>query len=77
MRLAPGDPPDGASGLPGKIVGVAYTGAVARYLVDVGGTRLVVDLHNPRHAPRYADGDRVTVQLPADPAILPAGPESA
>ena len=52
----------------------APTGAVVRYLVEVGGTRLAIDVHNPRHAPRHADGDRVSVQLPADPHVLPAAP---
>ena len=68
----PGDPSDATTGLAGKIVGAAYTGALARYLVEVGGTRLAVDLHDPRHGPRYVEGDRVTVQLPADPHVLPA-----
>jgi hypothetical protein len=76
-RLAPGDPADAARGLAGKIVGSAYTGAVVRYLVEVGGTRLAVDLHDPTHGPRHADGDRVTVQLPADPPLLPADPAGA
>jgi ABC-type Fe3+/spermidine/putrescine transport system ATPase subunit len=71
-RLTAGDAPDGPPGLAGKIVGASYTGAVVRYLVEVGGTRLAVDLHDPTHGPRYADGDRVIVRLPADPPVLPA-----
>ena len=74
VRLTPGDPSDGTRGLSGKVVGATYTGALVRYLVEVGGTRLAVDLHDPRHAPRYADGDRVAVQLPVDPHVVPAAP---
>jgi spermidine/putrescine ABC transporter ATP-binding subunit len=74
VRLASGDPSDGTSGMSGKIVGAAYTGAVVRYLVEVGGTRLTVDLHDPRHAPRYVDGDRVSIHLPADPHVVPLTP---
>jgi ABC-type Fe3+/spermidine/putrescine transport system ATPase subunit len=75
VRLSAADPPDGTPGIPGKIVGVTYTGAVVRYLVDAGGARLAVDVHNPRYGPRHADGDRVTVQLPADPHVLPPEPQ--
>ena len=72
VRLSPGDPVEGGTGLPGKILGSAYTGAVVRYQVEVGETHLIVDLHDPRHGPRYAEGDRVSVQPPADPQVLPA-----
>jgi ABC-type Fe3+/spermidine/putrescine transport system ATPase subunit len=73
VRLTPGgDRPDGTPGLPGKIVGATYTGAIVRYLVEVGETRLAVDLHDPRHGPRYVDGERVAVRLPADLQVLSA-----
>jgi ABC-type Fe3+/spermidine/putrescine transport system ATPase subunit len=75
VRLSATDPTDGTPGIPGKIVGVTYTGAVVRYLVDAGGTRLAVDVHNPRYGPHHSDGDRVTVQLPADPHVLPPEPQ--
>jgi ABC-type Fe3+/spermidine/putrescine transport system ATPase subunit len=75
VRLTAGDPAAGATGRPGKIIGAVYTGAVVRYAVEVGGVRLTVDLHDPRHGPRFADGDRVTVDLPADPQVLPATPD--
>jgi putative spermidine/putrescine transport system ATP-binding protein len=74
VRLTPGDPGDEATGRPGKIVGTSYTGPIARYVVEVGGTRLIVDQHDPRRGPRYAEGDRVAVTLPADPPVLPAEP---
>ena len=67
---------EGAESLGGKIVDVAYTGAVARYLVDVGGTRLTVDVPDPQHAPRHAEGERVAVHFPADVHVLPAERES-
>ncbi len=75
VRLSTTEPLEGSSAVAGKIVGVSYTGAIVRYLVDAGGARLTVDVHNPRHGPRHADGDRVAVQLPGDVQVLPAGPE--
>jgi ABC-type Fe3+/spermidine/putrescine transport system ATPase subunit len=71
VRLSPGEPHEGSTALTGKIVGLAYTGAVVRYWVEVLGTRLAVDVHDPAHSPQYAEGDRVSVQLPADPPVLP------
>jgi ABC-type Fe3+/spermidine/putrescine transport system ATPase subunit len=67
---------EGPESLSGKIVEVTYTGAVARYLVDVAGTRLAVDVHDPHHAPRHAEGERVAVHLPADVHVLPADRDS-
>src|SRR5262245_6477823 len=75
VRLSTAEPLDGTPSVAGKIVGVSYTGAIVRYLVDAGGTRLTVDVHNPRHGPRHADGDRVVVQLPSDVQVLPASAE--
>jgi len=75
IRLSTTEPPDGAPAVAGKVVGVSYTGAIVRYLVDAGDARLTVDVHNPRHGPRHADGDRVAIQLPGDVQVLPAGPE--
>jgi len=75
VRLSATEPLAGTPAVAGKIVGVSYTGAIARYLVDAAGIRLAVDVHNPRHGPRHADGDRVAVQLPSDVQVLPAGPE--
>jgi ABC-type transporter Mla maintaining outer membrane lipid asymmetry ATPase subunit MlaF len=39
--------------------------------VDVGGTRLIVDRYDPRHARAFQPGDAVTLVLPDDPHILP------
>jgi ABC-type Fe3+/spermidine/putrescine transport system ATPase subunit len=75
IRLSTTEPPEGAPAVAGKVVGVSYTGAIVRYLVDAGDARLTVDVHNPRHGPRHADGDRVAIQLPGDVQVLPAGPE--
>jgi len=75
IRLSTTEPPDGTPAVAGKVVGVSYTGAIVRYLVDAGDARLTVDIHNPRHGPRHADGDRVAIQLPGDVQVLPAGPE--
>jgi ABC-type Fe3+/spermidine/putrescine transport system ATPase subunit len=71
VRLSQGEPSDGAPALTGKIVGLAYTGAVVRYWVEVRGTRLAVDIHDPGHSAQYAEGDRVSVELPPDPPVLP------
>ena len=70
VRFSPVDSPDGTAALAGKIVGLSYTGAVARYWVEVSGTRLAVDLHDPGHSSQYTEGDRVSVQLPPDPPVL-------
>jgi putative spermidine/putrescine transport system ATP-binding protein len=75
IRLSTTEPPDGAPAVAGKVVGVSYTGAIVRYLVEAGDARLTVDVHNPRHGPRHADGDRVAIQLPGDVQVLRAGPE--
>jgi spermidine/putrescine ABC transporter ATP-binding subunit len=61
----------GPNRLPGTIESAVYTGAIVRYTVDVGGTRLAVDLSDPRHTPAFVTGDRVTVILPDDPHLLP------
>jgi ABC-type Fe3+/spermidine/putrescine transport system ATPase subunit len=74
IRLAPGDATAGPAGLPGTVTGASYTGAVVRYAIDVGGTRLVVDVHDPRRG-RHGAGDRVTVRLPEDVHALRAEPE--
>jgi ABC-type Fe3+/spermidine/putrescine transport system ATPase subunit len=56
----------------GKVESAMYTGALVRYGVDVGGVRLVASLYDPRHAPRYREGDRVALLLPPDVHLLPA-----
>jgi ABC-type Fe3+/spermidine/putrescine transport system ATPase subunit len=71
IRLVPADTPGNA--IAGKVTGAAYTGAVVRYTVDVGGTRLVVDAHDPGHTRRYVEGDKVGVCLPPAAHRLPDG----
>ncbi|HYL79476.1 MAG TPA: ABC transporter ATP-binding protein [Candidatus Acidoferrum sp.] len=61
----------GPNRLPGRIENAMYTGALVRYTVRVGDTRLTVDLADPRHTPALQPGDRVTVILPDDPHLLP------
>jgi len=61
----------GPNRLPGTIEHAMYTGALIRYTVNVKGTRLTVDLTDPRHTPAFHPGDRVTVILPDDPHLLP------
>jgi putative spermidine/putrescine transport system ATP-binding protein len=73
IRLGPLEPTEGTESLAGKIVGLAYTGAVVRYWVEAAGIRLAVDVHDPGHGVRYAESDRVSVQLPPDPPVLRVG----
>jgi iron(III) transport system ATP-binding protein len=63
---------EGAPGIPGRVVTLAYIGPVARYTVAVdGGPLLAVDLYNPHPEQLYGEGAAVMVQLPAEiPALL-------
>jgi ABC-type Fe3+/spermidine/putrescine transport system ATPase subunit len=61
--------------LPGRIEAAMYTGALTRYTVGVGTTRLTVDQADPRHSAHFRAGDAVTVILPDDPHILPDSAE--
>jgi len=73
IRLGPAEAVSQPNRFTGTLVDVMYGGAQARYTVAVGGVHLAVDLPDPRHAPAYARGDRVTIALPTDPHLLPAG----
>ncbi|HSB80433.1 MAG TPA: ABC transporter ATP-binding protein [Candidatus Methylomirabilis sp.] len=70
VRLGPYEETVGPNRLPGTIESAVYTGSLVRYTVNVGGTRLAVDLSDPRHTPAFVAGDRVTVILPEDPHLL-------
>ncbi len=76
VRLHPHGENAGPTSLAGAVESIMYTGASIRYAVNVNGTRLTVDLADPRHALAFRPGDRVTVILPDDPHILPAAPAS-
>ena len=54
----------------GKIESAMYTGALIRYSVGVGETRLTVDLFDPRHTAIFREGDQVKLILPEDPHLL-------
>lgn len=71
IRLQTHSDASGPNRLPGWIEDAIYTGALVRYSVRVGNTRLTVDLSDPRHTPLLQPGDRVTVILPDDPHLLP------
>jgi ABC-type Fe3+/spermidine/putrescine transport system ATPase subunit len=72
IRLDPAETVSGPNRFAGTLVDAMYGGAQVRYTVAVGDILLAVDLPDPRHAPAYAPGDRVTVTLPDDPHLLPA-----
>jgi ABC-type Fe3+/spermidine/putrescine transport system ATPase subunit len=72
IRLGPPDNGAGSNRVQGTIEGAMYTGALIRYSVGVGTTRLTVDLFDPRHTATFREGDRVTLILPEDPHLLPA-----
>jgi ABC-type Fe3+/spermidine/putrescine transport system ATPase subunit len=76
VRLHPHGENAGPTSLAGAVETIMYTGASIRCAVNVNGTRLMVDLADPRHARAFRPGDRVTVILPDDPHILPAAPAS-
>jgi ABC-type Fe3+/spermidine/putrescine transport system ATPase subunit len=69
IRLVPAGE---AEGVAGRVVAVAYIGALVRYTVEAGATRLAIDVADPHHAGRLIPGDPVTFRLPADPPVLPA-----
>ena len=71
IRLRHREDAAGTNRLPGTIENAMYTGALIRYTVNVNGTRLTVDLTDPRHTPTFHPGDRVTMILPDDPHLLP------
>jgi ABC-type Fe3+/spermidine/putrescine transport system ATPase subunit len=76
IRLHPRPDGTGPNRVTGRIETATYTGALLRYTVDVSGTRLTVDLYDPRHAPAFRPGDAVTQALPDDPHILPQSGEA-
>jgi len=72
IRLGPPDDGAGPNRVQGRIESTMYTGALIRYSVGVGATRLAVDLYDPRHSATFHEGDPVTLILPEDPHLLPA-----
>jgi ABC-type Fe3+/spermidine/putrescine transport system ATPase subunit len=71
IRLGPSDNGVGPNRMRGKIESAMYTGALIRYSVGVGETRLTADLFDPRHTAIFHEGDQVTLILPEDPHLLP------
>jgi len=71
IRLRAPDNGTDSNRLQGRIESVMYTGALIRYSVGVDGSRLTVELHDPRHTATYRVGDQVTLILPEDPHLLP------
>ena len=60
------------SGVPARVLTLAFTGPLARYTVAVDdSTVLIVDLPNPDPEHFFAEGTQVSLQLPAQvPALL-------
>ncbi len=71
IRLGPPDNGTGPNRVLGRIESTMYTGALIRYSVGIGATRLTVDLYDPRHTAVFREGDQVTLILPEDPHLLP------
>ena len=71
IRLGPPEERAEPNRLLGTITHAMYTGSLVRYTVQVGGIPLTVDLSDPRHTPAFRRGDRVSLQLPSDPHLLP------
>ena len=72
IRLGPPEDAMGPNRMLGRIESAMYTGALIRYSVGVRGTRLTVDLYDPRHTATFREGDQVILTLPEDPHLLPA-----
>jgi len=72
IRLGPPEDGTGPNRVVGRIENAMYTGALIRYSVGVGESRLTVDLYDPRHTAMFREGDQVTLTLPEDPHLLPA-----
>jgi ABC-type Fe3+/spermidine/putrescine transport system ATPase subunit len=72
IRLSSPDNGAGSNRVLGRVESAMYTGALIRYSVGVGATRLMVDLFDPRHTATFREGDRVMLILPEDPHLLPA-----
>jgi iron(III) transport system ATP-binding protein len=64
--------PEADSGVPVRVLTLAFLGPLARYTVAVSdGTVLTVDLHNPGPDQFFAEGTSVSLRLPAEvPALL-------
>jgi iron(III) transport system ATP-binding protein len=69
LRLAPGE--DAPGDRPrGRVRRAVFLGSVAEYEVDTGDAVLLVSVTDPLAGRLYAEGDRVTVELPARPVVL-------
>jgi ABC-type Fe3+/spermidine/putrescine transport system ATPase subunit len=74
IRLGPPDDRPEPNRLLGTITHATYTGSLIRYSVRIQDTSLTVDLSDPRHTPTFRQGERVSLQLPSDPHLLPQEP---
>jgi TOBE domain-containing protein len=73
VRLLPPEEAGRPNTVAGKVEDATYTGAPVRYGVVAAGVRLAANLHDPRPARVYREGDPVALQLPADVHVLPGG----
>lgn len=56
--------------IPGHISTCLYTGAIAKYMINVGKYRFVVDQHDPRHRGIIQNQESVHMEIPEDSHIL-------
>jgi ABC-type Fe3+/spermidine/putrescine transport system ATPase subunit len=71
IRLVPPEDAGRRNTVSGKVEDATYTGALVRYGIVAGGVRLAANVHDPRRARVYREGDPVTLELPADVHVLP------
>jgi spermidine/putrescine ABC transporter ATP-binding subunit len=47
-----------------------YAGSLVKYVVDIGGGKMIVDQYNPRDAGLFKEGDKVAVMVPRNIHVL-------
>lgn len=54
----------------GYVESSMYAGSLVKYVVDIGGGKMIVDQYNPRDAGLFREGDKVTVMVPRNIHVL-------
>jgi spermidine/putrescine ABC transporter ATP-binding subunit len=54
----------------GSIESSMYAGSLVKYVVDMGGRKMIVDQYNPRDAGLFKEGDKVAVMVPRNIHVL-------
>lgn len=53
-------------GIPGKVARVTYFGSNIEYVIDVGGSRMTIEIFNPQKSEHFSEGDDVCALLDLD-----------